>query len=129
MKKVLLVAAALLSLSWGRSVMACGADADCRPGGVGTQVCVCPDTSGQAPDVSSGQACGNTEVIPGVLEIGGCANSAGANGCIEVAETVTLGGGSGSLPSTITDHAACDAAANAACLACGCGVCADSAEL
>ena len=130
MKKVFFIAAAVLTLAWGRTVMACSQDSDCNPTG-GTRVCVCADTSGQAPDPSTGQACGNTEIIPGVLEVGGCANQAGAEGCIEVAETVAIGGSAAApiVAPLAGTHADCDAAANAACIACGCGVCADSAEL
>jgi hypothetical protein len=131
MRKVLLVAVALLSLAWGRTVMAqeaCTSDAACNPTG-GSRVCVCPDNSGQPPSPSPSQ-CGSTEVIPGVLEISGAANSAGVAGCVEVAETVAIGGSPSSpiVAPVVGTHAECDAAANAACVANGCGVCADSAE-
>jgi len=130
MKKVLLVAAALLSLAWGTTVMACTSDADCRPNGVGTDVCVCTVNSG-APNPSPVQ-CGQNDVIPGVLEISGCAdgNTQSVAGCIEVAETVAIGGNPASpiVAPVVGTHRDCDAAANAACLACGCGVCQPSAE-
>ena len=129
MKQLLMVIAAMFCLTaasvWAQE--ACTGDADCNPTG-GTRVCVCTTNSG-APSPSPSQ-CGNTEAIPGVLEVGGCANSAGVSGCIEIAETVAIGG-SPSAPivaPVVGTHADCDAAANAACVACGCGVCADSAE-
>ena len=128
MKKVLLVAAAVVSLAWGRTVLACSSNADCNPPTGGTNVCVCPDNSGMVP--SPGPQCGSTTVIPGVLEIEGAADPStqSVSGCIEIAETVGIGGSSSSpiVAPVVGTEEDCDAAGTAACLAGGCGVCASA---
>ena len=123
MKKVLLAFAVMLTLVSARAWGVCHSDADCRPGGVGTDVCLC--AAGATPPAASPNQCGTTTVIPGVLEISGATSSAGAAGCIEIAETVGIGGSPSSpiVAPVVGTEADCDAAATAACLSGGCGAC------
>ena len=132
MKKVLLIAAAVLALASARAALAappavgiggaCTTNAQCNstaPDPATNNHCGCPDTTPGAPAVPPSSACGELDLFgsfggPTVLEVAGCASQASQDGCISILETVDL---SGAGPGE------CDSAANAACAACGCGVC------
>ncbi len=124
MKKVLIVVVALFALASGRVALAalgdaCLTDGNCNPpDGPATQHCGCAQGATPAPP-SGPSACGELDILgsfggPSVLEVSGCADASGADGCISVAETVDL---------SAAGPTECDSAADAACASCGCGVC------
>jgi hypothetical protein len=135
MKKLLIVAAAVISLVAVRASFACTSDAEC---GVG-QHCGCSEAAPAPPAGPPSNACGAIDLVqtlvPGsatVLEISGCADpSPAANGCVSLivvggaGEAINIQSGSGTppAPNPQASDAACDARADQACVACGCGTC------